>query len=93
MNKGADPNDKIYQESKIDNVMEYLAEIWITNKLYCMFQDNKMSEFAAQAMQLEGSLQNLADLNRKLKIQYSKKRGEIVDSSLREVMSALLAVK
>lgn len=90
MNVNADPKDTIYQESKIDVVMEYLAEIWITNKLYMMFQDSRMSEFAAQAMQLEGSLQNLSELNRKLKIQYSKKRQEVVDSSLREVISALM---
>lgn len=90
MKEGEDPNDNIYQESKIDQVMLYLSEIWITNKLYMMFQDNKMSEFAAQAMQMEGSLQNLSELNRKLKIQFVKKRGEIVDSSLREIVSAIL---
>ena len=86
-----DPDDKIYQESKIDQLMDYLAEIWITNKLFMMFQDNKMSEFASQAMQLDGSLQNLADLNRKLRLQYVKKRGELIDASLREVVTALMA--
>ena len=91
MNQDVDPNDKIYQESSIDQIMDYLCEIWITNKLYMMFQDNKMAEFASQAMQLEGSLQNLSELNRKLKLQYVKKRGEGIDSSLREVVTALIA--
>ena len=73
--------------------MDYLTEIWITNKLFMMFQDNKMAEFASQAMQLDGSLQNLADLNRKLRLQYVKKRGELIDASLREVVTALMATK
>ena len=91
MNKDVDPNDRIYMEATIDQVMDHLVEIWITNKLFMMFQDSRMSEFAAQAMQLEGSLQNLVDLNRKLKLQYTKKRGELIDSSLREVVTALMA--
>ena len=90
MNDTADPNDNIYKESSMEKVMGHLSEIWITNKLYMMFQDNKMSEFAAQAMQMEGSLQNLSEQNRKLKLQYAKKRGEMIDSSLRETIAALL---
>ena len=93
LNINADPDDKIYQESHIDRIMDYLCEIWITNKLFMMFQDNKMAEFASQAMQLEGSLQNLGDLSRKLRIQYVKKRGEGIDASLREVVTALMATK
>lgn len=93
MNLSIDPDDKIYLESTIDITMDYLTQIWITNKLYQMFQDNKMSEFAAQAMQLEGSLQNLAEMNRRLKVQFAKKKQELVDSALREVMSALLVTK
>ncbi len=88
-----DPKDKIVLEDKVDDIMDYLVEIWITNKLYMMFQDNRMSEFASQAMQLEGSLQNLGDLNRKLRVQYVKKRGELIDASLREVVTALMATK
>ena len=93
LNLNADPEDEIYKESKIDQIMDYLTEIWITNKLFMMFQDNKMAEFASQAMQLDGSLQNLADLNRKLRLQYVKKRGELIDASLREVVTALMATK
>ena len=92
-NVDVDPNDKIYRESKIDKIMDYLCEIWITNKLYTMFEDSKMAEFASQAMQLEGSLQNLGELNRKLRLQYVKKRGELIDSSLREVVTALMTTK
>ncbi len=93
LNKDVDPNDKIYQEANIDELMDHLVEIWITNRLYMMFQDNRMSEFASQAMQLEGSLQNLVDLNKKLRVQYVKKRGELIDSSLREVVTALIATQ
>jgi len=92
-NKDVDPNDKIYMEATVEQIMDHLVEIWITNKLYMMFQDNRMSEFAAQAMQLEGSLQNLGDLNKKLRVQYAKKRGEMIDSSLREVVTALMTTK
>ncbi len=48
--------DEIFcQESNIDAIMEYLSEIWLIYKIIALFQDNKLSEYAAQAMQLDGS--------------------------------------
>jgi ATP synthase F1 gamma subunit len=85
-----DPDEMLCQESKIDSVMTVLTGFWLTHKLVEMFQDNKMSEYAAQAMQLDGSLQNLAELERKMKLTFVKTRREIIDSSLRETISALL---
>ena len=93
LRKNEDPDDHIYRESDINVIMDHLSEIWITHKLMMMFQDSKMAEFASQAMQLEGSLQNLGELNRKLRLQYVKKRGEGIDASLREVVTALMATK
>lgn len=90
LNKDVDPKEKIISESKIDKIMEYLTHIWITNKLYGLFEDNKMAEFAAQSLQLDGSLQNLTEMNKKLKLLFVKTRRELIDSSLREIVSSRL---
>lgn len=83
--------DEIFcQESHIDAIMEYLAEIWLIYKMISLFQDNKLSEYAAQAMQLDGSLQNLDELEKKLKLLFVKTRREMIDASLRETVSAML---
>lgn len=93
MAEGQSSEEKVTLESSVDALMMYLSEIWITNKLFMLFQDNKMAEFAAQAMQMDGSLQNLSELNRRLKLQYAKKRGELIDASLREIVTGLIVNK
>lgn len=89
----ANPPDKdelFCQETNLDSIMEYLSEIWIIFKLVALFQDNKLSEFAAQAMQLDGSLQNLDELEKRLKLQFVKTRRELIDASLRETVTAMM---
>jgi ATP synthase F1 gamma subunit len=83
--------DEIFcEESTLDATMEYLSEIWIIYKLISLFQDNKLSEYAAQAMQLDGSLQNLEELEKKLKLLFVKTRREMIDASLRETVTAMM---
>ncbi len=85
-----DKDELFCQETSLDSIMEYLAEIWIIYKLIALFQDNKLSEYAAQAMQLDGSLQNLEELEKRLKLQFVKTRRELIDASLRETVTAMM---
>lgn len=85
-----DKNEIFCQETKLDTIMEYLSEIWLIYKLISLFQDNKLSEYAAQAMQLDGSLQNLEELEKKLKLLFVKTRRELIDASLRETVTAMM---
>ncbi|MBP9732938.1 MAG: F0F1 ATP synthase subunit gamma [Candidatus Omnitrophica bacterium] len=85
-----DRDELFCQETNLESIMEYLSEIWIIYKLISLFQDNKLSEYAAQAMQLDGSLQNLEDLEKRLKLQFVKTRRELIDASLRETVTAMM---
>lgn len=85
-----DKDELFCQETNLDSIMEYLSEIWIIFKLVSLFQDNKLSEYAAQAMQLDGSLQNLEELEKRLKLQFVKTRRELIDASLRETVTAMM---
>lgn len=85
-----DRDELFCQETNLASIMEYLSEIWIIYKLISLFQDNKLSEYAAQAMQLDGSLQNLEDLEKRLKLQFVKTRRELIDASLRETVTAMM---
>ena len=40
-------------------MVEYLAGVWVTSKLFEVFEDSKLAEFSARAMHLEGSFQKL----------------------------------
>jgi ATP synthase F1 gamma subunit len=80
-------------ESDPASLAEYLVGTWITCKLYETFFDSKLSEFAAQSVQLEGSLQFLVEEGKKLRLRYNKARQEEVDASMREVFAAIISAK
>lgn len=86
----ADSDETLCQESSTESIVQFLGEIWVTNKLIQMFEDNKMSEYAAQAMQLDASLENLKDLEKRLRLQFVKTKREIIDASLRETVAAMM---
>ncbi|MCA9396209.1 MAG: F0F1 ATP synthase subunit gamma [Candidatus Omnitrophica bacterium] len=91
LNIGLDPTAKILAESSSGDIAETLVEFWLMHKLLEMFLDNKMSESAAQAMQLDGNLENLMEYEKKLVLQAKKTKREIIDTSLRETVSAMMA--
>ncbi len=86
-----DPKEEVFIESELDDLMMHLNELWMISKLIQTFQDHKMSEGAAQAMQLDGNLENLMDYEKKLKMSFVKTRRELIDTSLRETVSAMMA--
>ena len=79
---------KVVVESKVDDMIAYLATVWLTAKLLEVFEDSKLAEFAARAMHLEGSVQKLQELNKKLKYQFFRSSHENVDKGMRESYSA-----
>lgn len=75
-------------ESEFTEMVASLASTWLSSKLYEVFEDSKLAEFAARAMHLEGSVQKLQDLNKKLKYQFFRAAHENVDKGMRESYSA-----
>ncbi len=79
---------KVTVESSYPDMVEYLAGMWVASKLYEVFEDSKLAEFAARAMHLEDSSQKLTGELKKLKHQCFRAAHEMVDKSMRESFSS-----
>jgi len=79
---------EVVVESSFDDMVEYLAGIWVTSKLYEVFEDGKLAEFSARAMHLEGSLQKVEKEYKKVKQQCFKATHELIDKGMRESFAA-----
>lgn len=80
-------------ESHPADVLQYLTEKWIGQRMFDIFGMSRISEYAARSMHLEGSYQELLRIGKKLKLQYLKARHEVIDKSMREIFSAQLLYK
>ena len=79
---------KVAVESSFEDMVEYLAGVWVASKLYEAFEDSKLAEYAARAMHLEDSAQKLEKEHKKLKHQCFRAAHEMVDKSMRESFSS-----
>jgi len=79
---------RVIVESSFSDMMHYLVSVWVTSKLFEIFEDSKLSEFAARAMHLEGSVQKLQQDNKKLKYRFFRAAHEQVDKGMRESFSS-----
>jgi ATP synthase F1 gamma subunit len=78
----------IILESSLDNIIEYLVATWITEKLFEVFEDSKLSEFAARTVHLEESHQVLLQRDKAIRFQYFRSHHELVDRGMRQTFSA-----
>lgn len=79
---------KVVVESSFGDMVGYLSSMWVASKLYEVFEDSKLAEFAARAMHLEESAQKLEKEHKKLKHQCFRAAHELVDKSMRESFSS-----
>ena len=80
-------------ESPEEGIIEYLAETFIEHKLIELFEDSKLSEFAARAVHLEKSGQELVDKKKQLRQQYLHAAHELIDKNTRELFSSQIIIK
>lgn len=81
---------KLIIESSLDRIIEYLVTTWITHRLHEVFEDSRISEFAARAVSLEEKCQVLAQRNKVLKYRYFYNFHRLVDRSMGTTISASL---
>ena len=84
---------KLILESPVNGIIDYLAEEIIKQKLVGILEDSKLSEFAARAIHLEASSQELTEKKRKIKLQYFRAYHEMIDKSTRELFSAQIIIR
>jgi ATP synthase F1 gamma subunit len=77
-------------ESTPQDLVAYLAYLWMGHKLFEIFGLSRLAEFSARYVHLEESLQKLKDMDNKLKLQYFRVRHELIDRNMRELFSARL---
>jgi F0F1-type ATP synthase gamma subunit len=80
-------------ESPVDDIVEYLVETWIVQKLFEVFEDSKLAEFSARTVHLEESYQILLEQGKGIRYQYFRGRHELVDSGMRDIYSAQIVRK
>ncbi len=79
---------RVVVESSFEDMAAYLASLWVTSKLFEIFEDSKLAEFSARAMHLEGSHQKVEKEFKKVKHMCSKATHEQIDKGMRESFSA-----
>ena len=85
--------EKVIIESSIEAIIEHLVGEWITQKLYEVFEDSKLSEFAARTVNLEQSHQNLSQAREALRYKYFRAKHSFVDRGMRETFASQLLRK
>ena len=79
---------RVIVESSFADMAKYLASVWVSSKLYEVFEDSKLAEFSARAMHLEDSLQKVEKEQKKLKHMFFKAAHEQIDKGMREGFTA-----
>lgn len=83
----ADGGDLMLETSPGD-MLEYLINIWLGQKIFDVLQLSRLAEFAARTIHLEESSQRVKDIDRKLQLRYFRIRHEIIDQQMRELFTA-----
>ncbi len=83
----------VLMESSPEELLEYLVGFYIVEKLFLVFEENKLSEFGARANHLEGSCQYLKGEGKKIKLQYLKLAHAKVDQGMRETFASQILKK
>lgn len=81
---------KLLIESSLNKIIEYLVITWITHRLYEVFEDSRISEFAARTISLEEKYQQLSQRGKLLKYRYFYDFHRLIDRSMGNIFTAAL---
>lgn len=85
---------QIIEESDPVDMAGYLADMWLSSRIYEIFYDTNLAAASAQTQQLDSSLGKMRKERDVVKLKYRKARRGDIDKSLREVFSArMMAIK
>ncbi len=83
---------QVLEESDPVDMTGYLADLWLSSKIYEIFFDTNLAAAAAQSQQLDNSLGKMRKERDAVKLKYRKAKRNDIDKSLREVFSARMMV-
>lgn len=91
--RGSGYDQQVILESPAEEIIEYLAGEFIEQTLIELFEDSKLSEFAARSAHLERSGQELGEKQKRLRAQYFHAYHEAIDKNTRELFSSQIIIK
>ena len=77
-------------ESTPAEVAEYIVHIVLGQRLYEIFGMSRVCEQAARYLHLEESCNKIGEMNKKLYLQYFRRRHEVIDANMRELFASRL---
>lgn len=80
--------NRVIEESDPMDLIGYMANIWLTSRLYEIFYDTALAAAGAQTQQLDNSSTKMKKEVQMVKLKYRKAKRSDIDKSLREVFSA-----
>ena len=89
----ADPKFKNYSsntilESAPADMAEYLVSVVVAQRLFDIFGYARICEQAARYLHLEESCNKIQEMNKKLYLQYFRRRHEIIDANMRDLFAS-----
>jgi F-type H+-transporting ATPase subunit gamma len=78
-------------EPSWERAVDYLVRLSANSKVYEIFWESKLSEWAARIIHLDGSIQTISDWYKDLGWRYIKCTHELRDISIREIFASRLA--
>lgn len=87
-----DSFENVIEESNPSDVIGFLANLWITTRLYEILMDSLIASASAQSKFLEDSVDKMKKERKKTAMKYLKAKKSDIDRSLRETFSARMMV-
>lgn len=85
-----DTIERVIEESDSVDIIGYLADMWLSCRVYEMLYDMTIAAAAAQSQQLDNSLNKMQKEKKVVQLKYRKAKKGDIDNSMREVFSARL---
>jgi len=82
------PSAGVILESSPADVAEYLVSLVVAQRLFEIFGYTRICEQAARYLHLEESCNKIQEMNKKLYLQYFRRRHEIIDANMRDLFAS-----
>ena len=83
-----DAFENTIQESNSESIVEFLANLWVTTRIYEILVDTTIASAAAQSSFLEDRVEKMKKEKQKVQMRYRKARRADIDKALRETFTA-----
>ena len=82
------PSAGVILESHPADVAEYLVSMVVAQQLFDIFGYARICEQAARYLHLEESCNKIQEMNKKLYLQYFRRRHEVIDANMRDLFAS-----